>query len=143
MTATLTVARGMRDGALAPRPHVARFFVALASHLGCAPKTAEKQFAVAVRVNNRAVAAARASGDPSMVGRLFDHADASRKIEGAPLTCDSAFACLINRDVLAESQCLAEFVADRTQDERTHLLKHSKKLAGEIAELIAALEAMC
>jgi len=141
MTATMQSRTAPVERAIYPRPqHVGGVARALAGLLGLSPKHAERRLSEARKIVDRVVEAARRAGKPEYVADFFSHADSARKIDGAPLPVDANFACLINRDVLAESQCLAEFLADRTHDERAALLKHSKKLATEVAELIAGLE---
>jgi hypothetical protein len=114
--------------------------VELGKMLGLSPKTVERKLAEFRGMLDRLPEAARLAESPTWLANFAAHFDAARAIDTAPLTCDSAFACLISRDVLAEQQSLTEFAADQSREHCAGLLTKSVKLRHEVAELIAALE---
>jgi hypothetical protein len=130
----------MRARKYRPR-HTGSVSVALGKLLHLSPSHAERKLADARKVTDLVVEASRDAGKPGFVGEYFAASDAQRAIEGPPLHCDAHFACLVNRDLLAESESITHFVASETPERRAEMLRRGLKLLGEVSELIAACKA--
>lgn len=128
------------DGADRPAPEgIVTHFWRL---MGCTSRrVAERELAITRRGMDRLPEVCRLAKNPGYLGTAFAHSDAARKIDGAPLPLDAHMLCLINRDVLDVSRCVAEFLADRSPDEQAHFLKHIKRAAVCLSEAIASAEA--
>lgn len=125
------------------RPHHhSRVMVELAGALECSPTHAERLVEIARRVNGNIVEACRNAQDAAYIDAFFASSDAARRIEGAPLRLDAHLLCHLAKDAAAEGVTITEFLAyNKSPEERAALLKQSRKLATDAAEVIAALEA--
>jgi len=115
---------------------------AIASLSGWSPKHSEYAIALSRKVTNWWVRAAHMAGRREEIAIYFAHADAQRHIDGSPLALDAHLLCHIARDAAAEGVKVSEFLAYKSPEERAALLKQTRKLATDAAELVAALEAM-
>lgn len=138
-TETLHRDRAPREGAVYPRPHVHAVAITLGKLLGLHPKHAARRMDAARQVNDRIVLASQQANRPNYPAEFFSHVDALRCIDGSPITFESGFACLIQRDVLAEAESLTRAVADLSATHCNDLARKTAKLRRELDELDAAL----
>lgn len=147
MTATMPRVQEARKRGEAYRPHVGGTAVELAAMLrelggswsACGAKRAERAMAIADAVNRRIVEAARRAGRIGWARFWAAPLVSALSIDGAPMQCDTAFACAIHRDALAEAGSLTAWIAAQDAASRAALLRTALKLRTENNELIAAL----
>lgn len=130
------VATGPSPRQPAPRGVVLEFWRAMES---TSRRTAEREFQIFRDGLECIVGVCRRAGAPDFLATLFGDSDAARAIAGAPLQCNSHFACLIQRDVLATAGSLTDYVAAATPEHCADLKRRAIRLRCELDEIIAAV----